>query len=57
MQKVKIHFSLHAAEIPMEGFAWMVFDFIQLLMKPHLALFSRVYRGIIILECGDHMRE
>lgn len=34
-----------------------VFDFIQLLMKPLLNLFSRVYGRIIIPECANQMRE
>lgn len=35
----------------------MVFDFLQLLIKQHVALFRRVHRGVILLERGNHMRE
>lgn len=57
MKNLKVYFTLLAPEHHIKWMAWKVFDFIQLLMRPLLNIFSRVYGGIITLECENRIRE
>lgn len=57
MKNLEIFCTLLAPEHHIKGIAWKVSDFIQLLMKPLLNLFSRVYGGIITLVCENRIRE
>lgn len=56
-KNLKVYFTLLAPEHHIKWMAWKVFDFIQLLMRPLLNIFSRVYGGIITLECENRIRE
>ena len=53
-KNLKVYFTLLAH---IKWMARKVFDFIQLLMRPLLNIFSRKYGGIITLECDNRIRE